>query len=446
MRPGRHVFVTGEGKIARSKRFSLRENGFILVFSTTADWTAFTEEAVDSSVSADRIYRELSAVEVDSKDKFNQLLWVNPDSLNEDIEINAWYKLSELYLYTHTYTDIFKKILKTPSVIESKESSQSEPKPAKSTKFNFKLLDKDNADFIEENMAPSTLRVTRVAVTLFDKFMQQAHPELLHATLATAEESRLPELISEFFKVLQKNEGESYNAGTLQTYYLALARFLKQKRNIVMKNNHVFEQTRDVLGRQQRISCKNGQRPGLHKSHAFPPEVLAEGWAKGAFGASDPKALIAALVLHMGPTLGIRGKEEQAQMLNVDLIEGARRPDGVLSFLRFSERITKTRKGVDGQGARKIEPMIYPDDARPDRCPLRLYDLYQSKKPDEMRTPDSRFFLGVRNNTTKPWKKVGAWFVSQPMGKNTLSTVVTKQIESKNINTKGLKLTGVSTR
>lgn len=266
LRPGRHVFVTGEGKIARSKRFSLRENGFILVFSTSADWTAFTEAAVDSSVSADRIYREHSAVEVDSKDKLNKLLWVNPDSLNEDIDINTWYKLVELYTYPGlSLTGIFKKNLETPSVIESKESAesaQSEPKPAKSSKFNFKLLDKNNADFIEENMSPSTLKVTRVAVTLFDKFMKQAHPELLHATLATAEESRLPELLSEFFKVLQKNEGESYNATTLQTYYLALGRFLKQKRNIVMKNNPVFEQTRDVLSRQQRISCKNGQRPG----------------------------------------------------------------------------------------------------------------------------------------------------------------------------------------
>ena len=63
-----------------------------------------------------------------------------------------------------------------------------------------------------------------------------------------------------------------------------------------------------------------------------------------------------------------------------------------------------------------------------------------------MRTPDSRFFLSVRNNMMKPWKKVSAWFTTQPMGKNTLSTIVTKQIESKNINTKGLKLTGVSTR
>jgi len=459
-RPDRFVFITDEGKIVRSKKLALKNrDGFILIFSTSAAWTEFCQETLDPNVSHDKVYQTLSDVPGTSGDTglFDKLLWTHPDSLKAEIPLDNWYILMDNYVYTNTgLIQIIKKILMEHSGPKVREEN-SEPtartgealpgaiKKPVSSKFNFKLIDEDNSHFIERNMSPATIKANKTATRLFENFMKQCHPELLHNTLETAEESRLPNLIAEFLKVLQKDEDQKYNASSLQSYFLAICRVLKQRRNIVVKNNPLYEQCRCILSRQQKISCDNGQRPGLHKSQAFPPEVLAEAWAKGAFGSSNPKALTAALIIHCGPSFGIRGKEEFADIRVEDFIPGPRRADGVLSNIRYSERKTKTRRGVDGQGARNIEPIMYPDDQRPERCPVRLFDLYQSKKPAEMLNPDSRFFLSCKN-TKKNWSNVGVWFTSQPMGKHTLASLVPDQIKAAGIDTQGLKLTGVSVR
>lgn len=457
-RPDRFLFITEEGKIARSKKFALRNSeGFILIFSTTADWTEFCLEALDPNIGHDKVFQTLSDVPGTSGDNglFDKLLWTHPHSLKAEIPLDNWYTLMEAFHNTGLHL-VFKEILSEHSgpkvrVENSEPRAQTGEvlpgaiKKPVSSKFNFKLIDEDNSDFIERNMSPSTIKANKTATRLFDNFMKQCHPELLHNTLETAEESRLPNLIAEFLKVLQKDEDQKYNASSLQTYYLGISRVLKQRRNIVLKNNPLYELCRSVLSRQQKISCDNGQRPGLNKSQAFPPEVLAEAWAKGAFGPSSPKALTAALIIHCGPSFGIRGKEEFADIRVEDFILGARRADGVLTNIRYSERKTKTRRGVDGQGARNIEPIMYPDDQRPERCPVRLFDLYQSKKPAEMLSPESRFFLGCKNSKQN-WNKLSVWFVAQPMGKHMLASVCTDQIKVAGIDTQGMKLTGVSVR
>ena len=459
-KPGRFLFVTDEGKISRSKKFALKRSsdGFILIFSTEADCTEFCFEAVDPSIDHNKVFQTLSDVPGPSGDKgrFDKLLWINPNAMKADIPLDYWYSLMEKYSNTGlnlVLTQILSDNNSDTKVREdnSEQTSRTREtllgaiKKPVSSKFNFKLVDEDNSDFIERNMSPSTLATNKTASRLFNNFMKQVHPELLHNTLESAEESRLPSLIAEFLKLLQKDEDQKYNASTLQAYFLGICRVLKQRRKIIIKNNPLFEECRSVLSRQQKISCDNGQRPGVHKSQAYPPQILAEAWAKGAFGSSSPKALVAALLINIGPNFGIRGKEELADIRVEDFVLGPRRADGVLTNIRYSERRTKTRHGVDGQGARNIEPIMYPDDQRPDRCPVRLFEFYQSKKPQDMLSPNSRFFLGCKN-TSKSWEQLSVWFTSQPMGKHMLASLVPDQVKKMNVDTQGLKLTGVSTR
>ena len=89
---------------------------------------------------------------------------------------------------------------------------------------------------------------------------------------------------------------------------------------------------------------------------------------------------------------------------------------------------------------------MYPDDLRPDRCPIRLYLFFQSKKPSEALKPDFRFLLNSRNITTKNWEDCNWWYAAAPMGHNTIATAVTRQIELTGTDTKALKLTGTSIR
>ena len=89
---------------------------------------------------------------------------------------------------------------------------------------------------------------------------------------------------------------------------------------------------------------------------------------------------------------------------------------------------------------------MYPDDLRPDRCPIRLYLFFQSKKPSEALKPDFRFLLNSRNITTKNWEDCNWWYAAAPMGHNTIANAVTRQIELTGTDTRALKLTGTSIR
>ena len=455
LRPGRFMFVTADGKLTRTRDFALKNSqGFVLVFSTMNDWTEFCKASIDSSVDHSRVFvkhSDVSSSDTDRPDSFDALIWSNPDSVEAEIEFEIWYKLLESYQTGSGWNHRLRQNLNSENqnssvsknVVEDPKKNASN---LKAHKFNFKLVNQDTEQFVEENMSPSTRRVTKVATNLFDNFLKTVHPELLHSTLETVEEFRLPKLTAEFFKVLQKGEKEKYNASTLQAYYGGLVRFLKQTRKIHVKNNPDFEECRTVLGRQQKISCENGARPGLNRSHAFPPELLAECWAKGAFGSDDPRALIAALLMHIQTSFGIRGKNELSQILNEDMILGAKRQDGLPCEIKYSERRTKTRAGLDGQGARDIEFTMTPDDVRPERCPVRLFLLFQSKKPKEALEPSFRFFPGIRNLTIGKYKDMELWYKNSVMGVHTLSSIIVNQIDAKGIDKRGLKLTGVSTR
>ena len=51
---------------------------------------------------------------------------------------------------------------------------------------------------------------------IFNEFVQDIHPELNGGSLESIEEGDLPNLLSEFFIVIAKEDGEEYNAATLE--------------------------------------------------------------------------------------------------------------------------------------------------------------------------------------------------------------------------------------
>ncbi|XP_060568158.1 uncharacterized protein LOC132726805 [Ruditapes philippinarum] len=54
-------------------------------------------------------------------------------------------------------------------------------------------------------------------------------------------------------------------------------------------------------------------------------------------------------------------------------------------------------------------------------CPVEMYKRYAEKRPDKMKTPDSRFYVGLNPNY-KPGSDI-SWFMNSAMGKNKLGTI-----------------------
>ena len=71
-----------------------------------------------------------------------------------------------------------------------------------------------------------------------------------------------------------------------------------------------------------------------------------------------------------------------------------------------------------------------------ERDPVRAYDLYASKRPDDLKTLDSPFYLAINYTTkainTKPW------FKSAPMGVKKLKLLMKKTTEKAVLDAKNL--------
>ena len=89
------------------------------------------------------------------------------------------------------------------------------------------------------------------------------------------------------------------------------------------------------------------------------------------------------------------------------------------TFLEFNERTTKSRQGL--RDTCPFHPKMWTNCRNPERCPLCLYTEYKRHRPYDMREPDSLFYLGVN---FKRAPSAECWFQRQPMGKNSLGTMM----------------------
>ena len=156
----------------------------------------------------------------------------------------------------------------------------------------------------------------------------------------------------------------------------------------------------------------------------------------GAFGAHSPRALRASLWYLTTKCLGMRGRQESRQLKWGDFTR--KTDEWGNEFLEFNERTTKTRQGLGD--TRPFHPKMWANCRNPERCPLYLYKEYERHRPYDMREPESPFYFGVN---FKRAPSAECWFQRQPMGKNSLGTMMKVTAEKAGI--KG-KFTNHSTR
>ena len=128
---------------------------------------------------------------------------------------------------------------------------------------------KSVSTYIEENTAKNTKKSNLTVMNLLNEFLTNIHPELKGETIEDIPEGLLPNLLAEFFMVIAKEDGEEYNASTLETYYQGITRVILDKRKINIKLEPAYTEVRKVLGRRQKESCEKGEIPGKHKAKSI---------------------------------------------------------------------------------------------------------------------------------------------------------------------------------
>jgi len=115
-------------------------------------------------------------------------------------------------------------------------------------------------------------------------------------------------------------------------------------------------------------------------------------------------------------------------------VERKETADGT-ALLEYSERQTKTRAGADPKGSRTGKPKMFAV-VGSGRDPVRAHDPYASKRPDDLKTLASPFYLAI-NHTSKA-VNTKPWFKSAPMGVNKLKSLIKTMAEKAGLDAKNL--------
>ncbi|XP_071139884.1 uncharacterized protein [Mytilus edulis] len=121
---------------------------------------------------------------------------------------------------------------------------------------------------------------------------------------------------------------------------------------------------------------------------------------------------------------GFRGRQEHTNLRLGDL--KLLKDGSGTEYVEFYERTTKTRTGAKSGDVRDVTPKMF---AQPnsDYCPVKLFKLYVSKRPEDLRSdPESRFYLRPLPNSDKD----GVWYCRQPLGKNKLGMMMKTMAET----------------
>ena len=98
----------------------------------------------------------------------------------------------------------------------------------------------------------------------------------------------------------------------------------------------------------------------------------------------------------------------------------------VVKHIEWSERATKTRQGQNTAKdalVRPFKPKLFRNNQRPERCPVRLFLLYEEKKPAEKKKPDDNFYLAVNTNRPRADSK---WYKNGNMGEDRIAEIMKK--------------------
>ena len=108
--------------------------------------------------------------------------------------------------------------------------------------------------------------------------------------------------------------------------------------------------------------------------------------------------------------------------------------------IEFLEDPTKTRQGGLRPNQRATNPKMFAVGG--ERCPVRLFKMYLSKRPDDLKT-SGRFYLTPKQNVLQTDE---IWYTKNPMGKNTTSNIMKALIAGIPLENCGKKLTNHSMR
>ena len=219
--------------------------------------------------------------------------------------------------------------------------------------------------------------------------------------------------------------GELYPPSTIYQLLTALLRIMRasnpQSPNFLDKKKPAFRQLHGTLDVHFRQLHETGIGRRVKHEEVVSKEEKDRLWKQNCMGAANPKALVNAVFYLNGKNFCLRGGEEHRN-LKLSQLQRLSQPDRWI----YHENCSKNRAGTFKQLhlASKVVPTYCTCNVSPERCHVHLLDFYIGKIPSSVAAVAGTFYL--RPLPKKPEDSQAPWFLSTPIGRNTLSTILKK--------------------
>ena len=301
----------------------------------------------------------------------------------------------------------------------------------------FSLLEEEQISAIEgKSKNLNTTRSTNTWVNVFNSWAESRNviPEL---SLFAPED--LNAILRRFYAEAKKVDGNDYEPDSLRVMQSGLHRYLldcKYPKSII--TDPEFKTSRDVLEGKARILREKGMGKRPNAACALTKEQEEMLWEKRKLGAISPEVLLHTIWFNNIQHFGQRGRQEHVSM-NVNNFNRRTTDDG-RQCIEFLEDPTKCRgKGLH-PNFRVTPPKMVATGC--ERCPVKLFDLYMSKRPEHMKT-SGRFYLNPKNNTTLA---NDVCYMVTGVGKNKICSIMKLIVKDTPLEHCGLKFTNHSGR
>ena len=275
----------------------------------------------------------------------------------------------------------------------------------------------DLQNFLNNNMNEKTKAKTKSDLKKFTDFLNE-QDEVREISEIPAKE--LDFLIARFLMSVKKNNGEDYEPSTLRGFQSTIQRHLKSKGssfNII--NGSDFGISQETLTTKMKLLKKAGKGNRDNAARPLTKDEENKLWEDGKLGTNNPVTLLNTIWWMNATQFGMRSREEHRNLCWGDVKKVT---DGETTYLEYSERQTKTRTGSDPRDIRLFKPKAYANSDCPERCPVKLYELYASQRPQNYSSPDDPFYLAINHNK----KPDSCPFKAAAVGINSLGGIMKK--------------------
>ena len=248
----------------------------------------------------------------------------------------------------------------------------------------------------------------------------------------------LDEVLRKFYTEVRKKDGTDYEPESLRVMQSSLQRHLAEVgSNWNILKDSKFIESRRILESKSRTLKELGMGKKKHSSDTLRVEDEDILWSTEKLGDNNSTSLVQTMWFLTTQHFGLRGCREHSSLHVEDFVFHY---ENNTEYIEFHEDPTIPRQSTQRPTERVTNTKMFAVGGV--RCPVRLFKLYLSKRPEEMKD-SGRFYLTPK----RPFiKSIPVWYTKTPVGKNTISGMMKDLISGTELESEERRFTNRSIR